>query len=343
MRCGRIIFVAAFLLLLAKSVPSTPQPATLDFNYGIPSSDQTAIYVAQDLNLYAKAGLNPRFYLFASGAPLLAALKSQSIDVTTTGLAIMFALGQHIPLKLLFWVANDGIAEGLVANPKSGIQSYKDLNSSRRIGAASGTCAQVALYMLSKKLGLDYSKLNVVNIPAPLFHNAFLSNSIDAGIAWSPYSFALRQEGFPIVDFDPAYTLPGGDCPRLTAVRSEFLRAHPEIGTKLVRVETLAAQAIARNPQVAIDALVEHLKIPESVARADFEGNYRLRPTFAQQLDPASPYSLTSKDGGLVRKLYLAGQALYAAKTIPAPVTMREIRAAIEPSYLRAETPEQAK
>lgn len=333
----RLLFLALLVpLLLLSAAPTAPQGAALDFNYGIPSSDQTAIYVAQDLNLYAKAGLNPKFYLFASGAPLLAGLKSQSIDVTTTGLAIMFALGQHIPLKLLFWVANDGIAEGLIANPKSGIKSYKDINPSRRIGAASGTCAQVALYMMSKKLGVDYSKLNVINIPAPLFHNAFLSNSIDAGIAWSPYSFALRQDGFPIVDFDPAYTVPGGDCPRLTAVRPAFLQAHPEIGTKLVQVETLAAQAIARNPQVAVNSLMKHLSIPESVARADFEGNYLKRPTFAQQLDPNSPYSLTSKNGGLAQKLYLAGQALLATKSIPEAVPMSDIQAAIDPSYLKS-------
>lgn len=307
----------------------------LNFNYGIPSSDQTAIYVAQDLRLYAKAGLNPKFYVFQSGAPLLAALKSGSIDVTTTGLAIMFALGQHIPLKLLFWVANDGIAEGLVANPKSGIRSYADINPSRRVGAASGTCAQVALYMLSKKLGIPYSKLNVVNIPAPLLHNAFLSNSIDAAIAWSPYSFALRQEGFPIVAFDPQYTITGGDCPRLTAVRPQFIASHPEIGSKLLEIETLAADAIARNPETAITSLVKHLSIPESVARADYEQNYLKRPTFAQQLDPHSPYSLISKSG-LAKKLYLAGEALYETKSIPEPVPRDTIEAAIDASFLEA-------
>lgn len=333
----RFALVVLFVGMIAGSAaPAIPQPALLEFNYGIPTSDQTAIYVAQDLNLYEKAGLKPKFYLFQSGAPLLAGLKSENLDVTTTGLAIMFALGQHIPLKLLFWVANDGGSEGLIANPKSGIKSYKDITPAKKVGAASGTCAQVALFMMAKKLGIEYSKLNVVNIPAPLLHNAILSDSIDAGIAWSPYSFALRADGFPLVNFDPDYTIPSGDCPRLTAVRPGFLKSHPEIGTKLLQVEALAEEAIARDPQVAINALVKHLSLTEAVARADYQGSYLKRPTFEQQLDPSSPYSLTSKDGGLAQKLFLAGQALFETKSVPEAIPMSEIQAAIDPSYLKA-------
>lgn len=330
------VFAALLAVLLCAASRPIAQQKPLAFNYGIPNSDQTAIFVAQDLGLYKKVGLQPTFYLFQSGAPLLAGLKSQSIDVTTTGLAIMFALGQHIPLKLLFWSANDGVAEGLVVSQKSDIRSYNDVSTKTRLAAASGTCAQVALYMMSKRLGLDYAKLNVTNIPAPLFRNAFLSDSIDAGIAWSPYSFQLRDEGYPIVDFDPAYTLAGGDCPRMTAVRPAFLQSHPEIGTKLVEVEALAKAAIERNPQVAIDALMKHLSLSATVAREDYENNYLKRPTFEEQLSPSSPYSMTSKNSGLARKMFLAGQALYHAKSIPEEVPMSVIQDAIDPSYLQA-------
>lgn len=323
-------------LLVSNAVPAAPQQALLDFNFGLPNSDHTSIFVAQELNLFEKVGLRPKFFFFPSGAPILAGLKGESLDVTSTGLAVVFALGQGIPLKILFWTANDGIGEGLVVNPKSGIKSYKDINPSRRLAAASGTCAQVGLYLMAKKLGIDYSKLNVTNIPAVLMRNSFLSNSIDAGLAWSPHSFVLENAGFPIVNYDPDYTMPGGDCPRTMAVRPAFLKSHPEIGTKLVEVEVLAEEAIARNPSLAVDALVKHLSLPEKVARTDYETIYLKRPTFAQQLDPSSPYSLTSKDGGLAHKLFLAGQALAETKSIPQPVPLSEIQEAIDPSYLKA-------
>src|ERR1700730_13455881 len=158
--------------------------APLEFNYGYTTADHVNLYVAQDLGLFEKGGLNAKFQPFPSGAPLLAALKSESLDVVTAGLGFAFALGQKIPVTMIFWNSNDSTGEGLVVDAKSSIKSFQDIGKAKKIGAASGTCAQVALYLMGKKVGIDYGKLDVVNIPAPLLRNSFMSNSIDAGIAW---------------------------------------------------------------------------------------------------------------------------------------------------------------
>jgi NitT/TauT family transport system substrate-binding protein len=308
----------------------------LEFNYGIPSADHVTVYVAQDLKLFEKVGLKPNFFYFQSGAPLLAGLKSDSLDVVTAGLALTFALGQNIPLKFIFWEANNAAGEGLIVDPKGDVTSYKDLAKAKKIGAASGTCAQVALYLMAQKVGIEYSKLNVVNIPAPLFRNSFLSNSIDAGVAWPPYSLQLKSEGFPVANFDEDYTPPGGVCPGLTAVRPAYLKQHPQIGLKLVQAEALAREAIAKNPQVAVDAFVKRLQITPEVAKAALDRQCCGRiPSFADQLDPDSPFSMTSKDGGLAGKLKLASEILHATKAIAAPIPFSAIQEAIDPTYLR--------
>ena len=308
----------------------------LEFNYGIPTADHVTVFVAQDLNLFEKVGLKPKFFYFQSGAPLLAGLKSESLDVVTAGLALTFAIGQNIPLKFIFWEANNAAGEGLIVDPKSDIKSYKDLAKAKKIGAASGTCAQVALYLMAQKVGIEYSKLNIVNIPAPLFRNSFLSNSIDAGVAWPPYSLQLKSEGFPIASFDEEYTPPGGVCPGLTAVRPSYLKQHPQIGLKLVQAEALAREAIAKNPQVAIDAFVKRLQISPEVAKATLERQCCGRiPSFAEQVDPNSPFSMTSKEGGLAGKLKLASEILHATKAIPEPIPFAAIQEAIDPTYLR--------
>ncbi len=257
--------------------------------------------------------------------------------MVTAGLALTFALGQNIPLKFIFWEANNAAAEGLVVDPKSEVKSYRDIGKAKKIGAASGTCAQVALYLMAQKVGVDYAKLNVVNIPAPLFRNSFLSGSIDAGVAWPPYSLQLQSEGYPVVSFDEEYTPPGGACPGLTAVRPAFLQRHPEIGLKLVEVEALARKAMEENPQVGIDAFVKHLSLTPEVAKATLARQCCGRiPSFADHLDPSSPYSMTSKEGGLAGKLLLASQVLHATKAIPEPVPLSVIQEAIDPSYVKA-------
>ena len=70
---------------------------------------------------------------------------------------------------------------------------------------------------------------------------------------------------------------------------------------------------------------------PASLARICMQ-----RPTFSQQLDPASALSLTSKEGGLAGKLQLATQVLHATKSIPEPVPISVIQNAIDPSHLKA-------
>lgn len=337
---GRIkTFVSclAACLLSACGPTLAAENATLEFNYGIPTADHVTVFVAQDLGLFKKVGLKPHFFYFQSGAPLLAGLKSGSLDVVTAGLALPFALGQGIPLKFIFWEANNAAAEGLVVNPKSGIKSFRDIGKARAIGAASGTCAQASLYLMAKKVGLKYSDLNVVNIPAPLFRNSFLSNSIDAGVAWPPYSLQLQSEGFPVASFDEDYTPSGGVCPGLTAVRPAFLKAHPEIGLKLVQVEALAREAMAKNLQVGIDAFVKRLSVTPEVAKATLEheccGRTRT-PSFADQVDPNSPYSMTSENGGLVGKLMMASDIFYSTRAIPKPLDKKMVQEAIDPSFM---------
>lgn len=319
--------------LAALPAASQPAAAPIEINYGYTTADHVNIYVAQDLGLFEKAGLKPKFFTFPSGAPLLAGLKSESLDVVTAGLGLAFALGQNIPLSILYVNSNDATGEGLVVNENSPIKSFKDIGKAGKIGAASGTCAQVALYLMAQKNGMDYSKMNIVNLPAPLLRNSFKSNSIDAGIAWAPYSMALDAEGFRVVSWDTEYT-PGGVCPRMTGVRPAFLKSRPEVGTKLLEVDAMASEAVAKNPQLAIDALVKRLGLTPDVAKATIERIYNQRPTFAEQVDPASAHSLTSKDGGLAGKLQLAMQVLHATKSIPEPVPMSLIRSSIDSSSL---------
>ncbi len=188
---------------------------------------------------------------------------------------------------------------------------------------------------MAQKVGVDYGKLDVVNIPAPLFRNSFLSHSIDVGIAWSPYSPMLDAQGYHVVNWDIDYTPLGGVCPRTTAVRPAFLKSHPEVGTKLIQVDQMAADAIAKNPQLAVDALVKRLALPREVAEAAIKRLYEPRPTIAQQLDPSSQYSLVS-DKGLAANFELATKVLYETKSIPAPVPMNVIKDSIDGSYLKA-------
>ena len=235
----------ATLLLLALAglaPPAARAEAPLEFNYGMPSANHSSIYVAQDLGLFEKAGLKPKFYYFASGAPLLAGLKGESLDVVSTGIALAFALGQGIPLKFLFWEANSSTSEGLVVNPASGIKSFADLGKARKIGAAVGTCAQVALYVMAKKAGIDYAK------PQCRQHSRRRCSATRSSASRStPASpgrrsrFSCSPRAIPSSRSTADYAPPGGICPAPDRRAARFPQGSiPRSGLKLVQAEALA-------------------------------------------------------------------------------------------------------
>lgn len=328
------------IVSLGSAHAATPS-TMIKFNWGLPTADYYALYVAKDLHLYKEEGLQPNFYFFPSGAPLLAGLKSESLDVITTGLATVFALGQNIPLKLIYWDLDHSAAEGLVVDPKSGIKSYKDIAKAKAIGAPSGTCAQVSVALIAKELKIKYSSLNVINIAPPLYANAFKSNSLQAAIAWSPYSSMLQHSGYPVVNWASDYSPDGGVCPGLTSVRSKFLAQHPDFGLKLVRVYAKAMDKIRKDPKLGISTLAKYLKISPEVAKLVYEREFPRIPTLQQQADPSSPYSLTATDAGLAKKLLIASQALASVGTIPTALTPETVSKSIDPTpiqrYLKGE------
>jgi len=329
-------FVGLALSLLLSSSAATAQNASskdlIPINIGGPSAGYFITYVAADLGLYQKHGLDPKIHWFTSGAPLLAALKSGSIDQIVTGFAFVFALGQNIPLKIISWELDNAQGAGLMAADASGISSYKDLAKAKKIAATAGTCSQVSLKLMAKKVGINYDKLNVVNIAPPLFANAFTGGAIDAAVGWAPWTMNLPAS-VKVVSWDSDY---GGVCPSINGLRPDFIAKYPSVPQKLLAIQAEARDVIAKNPQLAIEALQRYLQISPTVAKAFYERHCCSRlPSFEQQLDPNSPWSLVNPNGGLAAQALLASQMLYELGTIPAPLKPETVTAAIDPAPMR--------
>jgi len=315
---------------VAQSAP--PQKDLIKINIGGPSAGYFMTYVANDLGLYQKHGLDPNIHWFTSGAPLLAALKSGSIDQVVTGLAYVFALGQEIPLKIISWELDNSQGAGLMVTEASGITKIDQLLKAKAIAATGGTCSQASLMQMAKKAGIEYSKLNVINIAPPLFANSFKGGAIDAAVGWAPWTMNLPA-GVKMVAWDADY---GGVCPSVNALRPEYIEKNPSVPERLLAVQQEAREMIEKNPQLAIDALQRQLQLTPAIAKAFYEKHCCSRlPTFEQQLDANSAWSLTSKTGGLAGQTLLASQLLADLGTIPAPLKIDKINAAIDPGPMR--------
>lgn len=300
---------------------------------GLPITNYWPAYIARDLKLFEKVGLKPEFYGFQTGAPLIAAMKSGSIDVAWTGLATLFMLGQDIPLKFILVPLDSSSQMAFVVNPATGIQSYRDIGKAKNIGAPTATCSEVSLVLAAKAAGVDRAALKTSNLAPNLLLGALKNGQIDSAFIWGPWNISMRQAGFKIVNYDKDFEINGGVCATAVAVRPAFLDAHPSVGCKLIKAHALSLEAAKKDPAHAIRTMEDTFNIPYDQAKETYET--LLIPSIASQLEPNSPWSLSNKNGGLAEKLKVAADALYEAKAFAQPLSKDVITNSVEPKYIQ--------
>ena len=328
-----IVFATANLAPTISAAQEKKSDNLIPINIGLPISNYWPAYVARYLKLFEKVGLKPTFYSFTTGAPLIAGMKSGSLDVAWTGLATLFMLGQDIPLTFVLVPLDSSSQMAFVASPKSGINSYKDLAKSKNIAAPTATCAEVSLVLAAKKAGVPMSSLKSSNLAPPVILTALQNGQVDSTFMWGPWNLLYRNAGFKIVNWDKDFQIAGGVCATTAAARPKFLEDHPSVGCKLVKVHALALAEARKHPELAIKTMEDAFGTTHAIAKETYDT--LLIPTIKSQLDPKSPWSLTNKDGGLSEKLFVAGQALYEAGDFKKPLSKETIWKSIDSKYIK--------
>jgi NitT/TauT family transport system substrate-binding protein len=324
---------ACTTLMLAAAQAAGPSAQPIPIKIGLPISNYWPAYVARDLKLFEQVGLKPEFIGFQTGAPLIAAMKSESIDVAWTGLATLFMLGQDIPLKFILVPLDSSSQMAFVVDPASGINSYRDIAKAKNIGAPTATCAEVSLITAAKAAGVDRSQLKASSLAPNLLLGALKSKLIDSAFIWGPWNLAMRDAGYKIVSYDKDFQINGGVCATAITVRPKFLADNPSVGCKLIKAHALSLAAAQKDPTIAIKTMQEAFNLPFEQAKETYDT--LLIPSIKSQLEPDSPWSLTSKDHGLAEKLKVAADALFEAKAFTKPLDKEQISSSVEPKYLQ--------
>lgn len=328
-----VALAAAALPGLASAQSAQPAGTPIPVNIGLPISNYWPAYIARDLKLFEQVGLAPKFVSFTTGSPLIAGMKSGSLDVAWTGLATLFMLGQSIPLKFVLVPLDSSSQMAMVVNPKSGIGSFKDIAKATNIGAPTATCAEVSMVMAARAAGTQRSALKVSSLAPNLLQTALQNGQIDSTFIWGPWNLSLRDAGYKIVNWDKDFMKDGGVCATTVAIRPEFLKQHPSVGCKMVKVHAMALAAARRDPAHAIRTMQEAFNIPPALAKETYET--LIIPSIESQLEPNSPWTLSNKNAGLTEKLFVAGEALLEAKAITTPIPRATIAEAVDDRYIK--------
>src|SRR5207248_3046224 len=158
-----------------------------------------------------------------TGAPMIAGMKSGSLDLAWTGLATLFMIGQGIPLSFIMVPLDSSSQMAFVVNPASGISSFPAVAKSKNIGAPTATCAEVSMVLAAKAAAVPRASLKVSNLAPNLLLTALQNGQIDSTCIWGPWNLQLRDAGYKIVGWDKDFQINGGVCATSVAVRPAFL------------------------------------------------------------------------------------------------------------------------
>jgi ABC-type nitrate/sulfonate/bicarbonate transport system substrate-binding protein len=293
----------------------------LPITIGYQEKPDWLLFVAWDLKLFEKAGLAPTFVKFVAGPPMIAAMRSGSIDLAMVGSeAFLIGLSQGVDWVMIGVNPEGAYSQGLVARRDSGIRIPANLPG-KRIGLLKETTAQFGLMMLLRQHGIHPNQVTLLDMPPQEQLVALENRKIDAAMIWEPWIQRMIHEASArVVETE-------GDSGIYTnvdgySVRRQWLRDNRETAMRFLRALLMANDVVQKDPGIAVHIWARELGIKEAWAQAIYQD---VPPPLIQEwTNPRYTYSLI-RDSPFHRRLGFLATFLFNEKLIPRPVDVYDI------------------
>lgn len=290
--------VASVGLSAPRSVAAATGQA-LPVRIGIQPQASWLLYVARDLKLFEKVGLQPTYIRFTTGTQAIAAIESKSLDIASPGITPYVAgLAQGVDWKVVGIDATMAGAEGIVARADSGITKLEDLKG-KSIGVARGTTAYYGLLAALKSKGISKNEVKLLLMGPPEQLGALRNKDIDAVAVWEPWiQRNINELGGRLIGMDADFGV--HSTTGVYAVHREYAAKNREAIERFLTGLMLAYKHIQKDgPDSAIAAVSEAMNVPPDVIKIMYKE--APVPNIPRWTDPTYRYSLTK--GGAYHKM----------------------------------------
>lgn len=287
---------------------------------------------AQDAQLLEKkTGYKVTFRKLASGADVIRALASGSVQIGEAGSApIASGLSQGLDISLFWILDNINDAEALVVRNGSGVNTLADLKG-KRIAVPFVSTSHFHTLLALDHAGIDPRTVKIVNMRPPEIAAAWERGDIDATFIWDPVLAKAKKSGRVLITSGEIARQTGKATFDGIVVARSFARQNDAFLTQLVQVLADTDDSYRRNkgawtaasPQVIAVAKVsgaEAADVPASLALYEF-------PTLEQQ---ASAQWL---GGGAAKSLAATAEFLKSQGTIQ--TVLPDYAAGVDATWVR--------
>lgn len=142
-----------------------------------------------------ETGYNVKWRRFDSGAKVITAMASGSVDIASAGSSpIAAAVSQGINIELVWVLENIADAEALVVRNGSGIIAPSDLKGKRIAVPFVSTTHFHALFAL-EQFGLSDKDVKLINMQPNTINAAWQRGDIDGAFIWDPVLGQIKKDG----------------------------------------------------------------------------------------------------------------------------------------------------
>lgn len=261
--------------------------------------------IAQEKGFFKEEGLDVDLQLLTDpsvSTTMVAANEAQFYSISNYQAINLVDKGSEV--CLLAPVVDAGNTQCVVGGPKLEINSAKDLEG-KKMGYTDGAGVIVAVKAMCDDLGVDFNKINLVNLQASDMLASLESGDIDFFAAWEPWGIKAEEFGGKYLFTGTKSYLPEnkGDVNYLNFevcidVSKSFLKENPEACESYVKAMIKATDYINNNLEEAAEIIGKKIDIDTKTCISIMEKNvYKVQydQTFKDSCDSLAKYMLDSK------------------------------------------------
>jgi NitT/TauT family transport system substrate-binding protein len=233
--------------------------------------------VADKLGFFKEEGLEltPRWYIAGTDLPSMWGAGNIHLGTATATMVVPIAASN----QAIYNVAPQSDVAGTqqVVLGKKGqetVKSPKDFEK-LKVGMPKGASVTMAIQAMSRETGVDFNKIQFVNLSPPDAVTALAKGDIDAMAAWAPWVLnAVKQAGGKVYFTGNRSFIPGkeGQVDWLhvhagVVASGKMLKEQPNTVKAVLRALTRATETINTRRDDAVKIVAAEMKLDETVAR----------------------------------------------------------------------------
>jgi NitT/TauT family transport system substrate-binding protein len=224
--------------------------------HGFISAETLPIWIAQEVGLYEKYGLQASAIPLQTGAQVVPAMTADEVQIALiTGLAVIEAGLSGADLVVVAGYSN-WMRYFLHARPE--IQRVEDLRGKRigitRRGGAIRVAVEILLARHGLTAGTDASLVELGTAANQI--SGLAAGAVDAAVVALPTNLIAEREGFPFIEDTKQHNI--AFLTNAVAVRRPYLAANPDVVKRYLQAHIEAVEIARRDKALAKRVLGRH-------------------------------------------------------------------------------------